>query len=74
MARDRSARQNIPRGRIVKDETLADMASHPPRTQDDLGKVRGLSASWKTNDIGARLIQALAASKPCRARKCLSGP
>lgn len=56
--------KNIPRGRIVKDETLADMASHPPRTQDDLGKVRGLSASWKTNDIGARLIQALAASKP----------
>jgi len=48
----------------VKDETLADMASHPPRHQDDLGKVRGLSASWKTNDIGARLIQALAASKP----------
>lgn len=56
--------KNIPRGRIVKDETLADIASHPPRTQDDLGKVRGLSATWKANDIGARLMRALAEAKP----------
>ena len=56
--------KNLPRGRIVKDETLADIASHPPRAQEDLGKVRGLSATWKTNDIGARLMNALAAHKP----------
>src|SRR5690606_26574452 len=56
--------KNLPRGRIVKDETLADIASHPPRTQEDLGKVRGLSATWKTNDIGGRLMAALAASQP----------
>nr|WP_087576222.1 ribonuclease D [Sphingomonas sp. CDS-1] len=51
--------KNLPRGRIVKDETLADIASHPPRIQEDLGKVRGLSATWKTNDIGNRLMLAL---------------
>ncbi|WP_264611213.1 ribonuclease D [Sphingobium sp. B11D3B] len=51
--------KNLPRGRIVKDETLADIASHPPRKQEDLGKVRGLSASWKGNDIGARLMAAV---------------
>jgi ribonuclease D len=63
--REQEARdKNIPRGRIVKDETLADLASHPPRSQDDLGKVRGLSATWKQNDIGARLMQALANAKP----------
>ena len=56
--------KDLPRGRIVKDETLADIASHPPRTQEDLGKVRGLSATWKTNDIGGRLMAALAASQP----------
>ena len=56
--------KNLPRGRIVKDETLADIASHPPRTQEDLGKVRGLSATWKTNDIGNRLMLALAEHKP----------
>ncbi|MEJ7926106.1 ribonuclease D [Sphingobium sp. AN641] len=56
--------KNLPRGRIVKDETLADIASHPPRTQDDLGKVRGLSATWKSNDIGARLMAALGNHEP----------
>lgn len=56
--------KNIPRGRIVKDETLADIASHPPRVQADLAKVRGLSASWAGNEIGARMIAALADAKP----------
>ena len=56
--------KNLPRGRIVKDETLADIASHPPRSQEDLGKVRGLSATWKTNDIGARLMAALGSHTP----------
>ncbi|MCW2337741.1 ribonuclease D [Sphingobium sp. B2D3A] len=56
--------KNLPRGRIVKDETLADIASHPPRKQEDLGKVRGLSASWKGNDIGARLMAAVENAGP----------
>jgi ribonuclease D len=63
--REHEARgKNIPRGRIVKDETLADLASHPPKTQDDLGKVRGLSPAWRGNDIGARLIGAIEAAVP----------
>ncbi|MBB4612266.1 ribonuclease D [Novosphingobium taihuense] len=56
--------KNIPRGRIMRDETLADIASHPPRDQHDLAKVRGLSTGWKDNDIGRRLMQTLADSKP----------
>ena len=59
--------KNIPRGRIVKDDTLGELAAHPPKKQDDLGNVRGLSAGWRTNDIGARLIAALEASKPLEA-------
>lgn len=56
--------KNIPRGRIARDETLADIASHPPKTQADLAKVRGLSAGWKDNDIGKRLMQTLADAQP----------
>src|SRR3546814_15643975 len=56
--------KNLPRGRIVKDETLADLAAHPPKQQDGLGGVRGLSATWKANDIGGRLMDALAAAQP----------
>jgi ribonuclease D len=56
--------KNIPRGRIARDETLADIASHPPKTQADLAKVRGLSAGWKDNDIGKRLMQTLEDAQP----------
>jgi len=56
--------KNIPRGRIARDETLADLASHPPKTQADLAKVRGLSGGWKDNEIGRRLMAALADSGP----------
>ena len=63
--REHEARQkNIPRGRIVKDETLADLAGNPPRAQADLSKVRGLSPSWAGNDIGARMIAALSNAGP----------
>ncbi len=56
--------KNIPRGRIMKDETLADVAVHPPRAQSDMAKVRGLSASWANNDIGARLIETIDGARP----------
>src|SRR5215207_5275722 len=56
--------KNIPRGRIVKDDTLGELAAHPPKSQDDLGRVRGLSAGWRSNDIGARLIGAISAATP----------
>ena len=56
--------KNIPRGRIARDETVADIACHPPKTQADLAKVRGLSAAWKDNEIGKRLMAAIEGSKP----------
>ncbi len=56
--------KDIPRGRVVKDETLADLAGHPPRRQADLAKVRGLSANWASNDIGGRLMAALETAAP----------
>ena len=59
--------KDLPRGRIVKDETLGDLAGNPPRKQADLAKVRGLSATWAQNDIGARLMQSLAEATPLSA-------
>ncbi|MFL6787830.1 MAG: ribonuclease D [Sphingomicrobium sp.] len=56
--------KNLPRGRIIKDDTLNELASHPPKNQDDLAKVRGLSSGWRSNDIGARLMTALSSAKP----------
>ncbi len=63
--REREAQgKDLPRGRIMKDETLADVASHPPKEQRDLAKVRGLSQSWAGNDIGLRMMGALEAATP----------
>jgi ribonuclease D len=63
--REREAQgKNIPRGRIIKDETIADIAAHPPKSQSDLGKVRGLSPAWASNDIGARLIAIIETATP----------
>ncbi|WP_284125064.1 ribonuclease D [Parerythrobacter aestuarii] len=56
--------KNIPRGRIVRDETLADIASHPPKKQSDLAKVRGLSQAWRDNEIGKRLLKVLEKAEP----------
>jgi len=58
--------KNLPRGRIAKDETLADLAGNPPKKQADLARVRGLSATWAQNDIGARLMTALGEARPLR--------
>jgi ribonuclease D len=56
--------KNVPRGRIVKDETLADLAASPPGGQADLARVRGLSPTWAGNAIGARLVAAIASAGP----------
>ena len=56
--------KDVPRGRIVKDETLGDLAGSPPRSQADLAKVRGLSAAWGANAIGDRLVRALQDAEP----------
>ncbi|WP_271438942.1 ribonuclease D [Pontixanthobacter luteolus] len=56
--------KDIPRGRIMRDETLADIASHPPKKQLDLAKVRGLSNAWRENDIGKRMMRVLSGAEP----------
>ncbi len=61
--------KNIPRGRIARDETLADIASHPPKNQGDLAKVRGFSQAWKDNEIGRRLMAVLEAAVPLPAEE-----
>ncbi|MEM8696645.1 MAG: ribonuclease D [Pseudomonadota bacterium] len=63
--REREAQdKNLPRGRLLRDETLADIASHPPKNQKALAKIRGLPSSWASNDIGARLMQVIGNAEP----------
>jgi ribonuclease D len=61
--------KNLPRGRILKDDTMGELAIHPPKDQEELGRVRGLSSGWRNNDIGSRLMNALANAKPLEAHE-----
>jgi ribonuclease D len=63
--RENEARsKNLPRGRILKDDTMGELAIHPPKDQEELGRVRGLSSGWRSNDIGGRLMSALSTARP----------
>lgn len=63
--REREAQtKNLPRGRMMKDETLCDIAGHPPKSQADLARIRGLSEKWASNDVGARLFDIVANAPP----------
>ncbi|MGB7406488.1 MAG: ribonuclease D [Pacificimonas sp.] len=73
--REREAQEkDLPRGRIVKDETLADLAGHPPKEQVGLARIRGLSKTWAQNDIGGRLMDAIDSAKPMSATEMPEKP
>ena len=40
---EEAQKRDLPRGRILKDETLCEIAAHAPRTVDELARCRGLS-------------------------------
>ena len=66
--------KNLPRGRIIKDETLTEIVLHPPKTQDDLGQgprpVGGLEDQRhrRAADGGDRRGQAARARRNARPR------
>ncbi|MGV3652490.1 MAG: HRDC domain-containing protein, partial [Devosia sp.] len=44
--------KNIPRGRIMRDEALADIASHPPKEQADIVFAPGAREAAYLGEIG----------------------
>nr|WP_314073536.1 ribonuclease D [uncultured Roseococcus sp.] len=56
-------RVNIPRGRLVKDESLAEVAASAPETVDQLARVRGVSEGFAKGKSGATLLAAIAEAK-----------
>jgi len=58
--REREAqRRDVPRNRVVRDETVMDIAGHAPTTIDDLARVRGLSRSFADGRLGEDLLAAV---------------
>jgi ribonuclease D len=50
---------DVPRGRILKDEALAEIATHPPTTQEALGKMRNVNRGFADSERALDLLDAV---------------
>ena len=61
--REREAQaRDIPRGRILKDEALTEIAAHPPETAEALERIRAVPKGFANSRLGKGLMEALAAA------------
>jgi ribonuclease D len=58
-------RINIPRGRLVKDETLLEIAASAPRSAEELARARGISEGFARGKSGVALLAAIAEGLAC---------
>ncbi len=62
--REREAQRiNIPRGRLLKDEQIPEVAALAPADAETLTRVRGISAGFANGKSGVSLLAAIAAAK-----------
>ena len=58
--REREAqRSNVPRGRMLKDEALLEIAATAPADAETLGRVRGITRGFAEGRMGASLLAAI---------------
>jgi ribonuclease D len=58
--REREAQsRDIPRGRVLKDEAIGDIATHAPTTMDKLASLRSLPRGFERSKWGAEIIEAV---------------
>ncbi len=56
--REREARErDLPRQRVIRDETLSEIAAHAPTTVAELGRVRGLGKNQIEGPRGAAILE-----------------
>jgi ribonuclease D len=51
--------RDVPRGRVLKDEAIYEIADQRPRTVDALSRLRGVPKGWAQSRMGADLAAAL---------------
>jgi len=62
--REREAQRiNIPRQRLLKDESLLEIAATAPDTPEALGRARGITRGFAEGRVGASLIEVIEAAK-----------
>ena len=59
--REREAQaRDIPRGRVLKDEALTEIAAHPPETAEGLERIRAVPKGFANSRLGKGLMEAIA--------------
>jgi len=59
--REREAQaRDIPRGRVLKDEALTEIAAHPPETPEGLERIRAVPKGFANSRMGKGLMEAIA--------------
>ncbi|HEY4077602.1 MAG TPA: ribonuclease D [Rhizomicrobium sp.] len=62
--REREAQaRDIPRGRVLKDEALTEIAAHPPETGEALERIRAVPKGFAASKLGKGLLDAIAAGQ-----------
>lgn len=60
--REREAQaRDIPRGRVLKDEAVTEIAAHPPETPEALERIRAVPKGFANSKLGKGLMDAIAA-------------
>src|SRR3954465_7829612 len=58
--REREAQaRDIPRGRVLKDEAVTEIAAHPPETGEALERIRAVPKGFANSKIGKGLMEAI---------------
>ncbi|MDP9128298.1 MAG: ribonuclease D, partial [Pseudomonadota bacterium] len=63
-------RLNVPRGRVLRDEALAEIANHPPDNAHELARVRGLSTGFAESRQGAEVLAVVAKARALPLDQC----
>lgn len=61
-------RRDVPRNRVLRDETLAEIAHHTPTTAEALAKSRGLGSKAAHGPMGEQILKAV--ERGCQTPEC----
>ncbi|AIL12946.1 hypothetical protein IM40_04605 [Candidatus Paracaedimonas acanthamoebae] len=62
--------KNIPRGRMLRDEVLIEIAAHNPISLEELCQIRGISTKLATGAVGAQIIKILDSANAIPLEEC----
>ncbi|MGH7072714.1 MAG: ribonuclease D [Stellaceae bacterium] len=55
--------RNIPRNRLVRDEAILEIASHPPKETDDLTRIRAFGRGMAESRLGGEILEVVARAR-----------